>query len=84
MFRGGKLWKIHDGAVQLAGSRQCSTYDSVMMPCHWVADRPRFSVLLKTDLERTSPSRAPAPSPKAIYFVTVYRRLIGNKHLGRE
>jgi hypothetical protein len=48
-----------------------------------VSDRT-FVVLLKTDLAGTPPAHASGPSPKTLYFVTIYRRFIGNKYLGRE
>jgi hypothetical protein len=47
-------------------------YDPVMMSRLIVANRVS-SVLLKTDLEGTSPARAPTSTPKTVYFVTVSR-----------
>src|SRR6266849_2545875 len=71
-FRKEKLWQIHDGAVQLVGSRQCSMYDPGMRLRLIVANH--FSlVLFKTDLEGASPAHAPTSTPKTVYFVTVYR-----------
>jgi hypothetical protein len=71
-FREEKLWQIHDGAVQLVGSRQCSMYDPVMMSCLIVANRVSL-VLLKADLEGTSPTHAPTSTSKTVHFVTVSR-----------
>ena len=49
-----------------------------------IADRAFYLVLLETDLARTSTANAPSPSPKTLHAVTVHRRFIGNKYLGRE
>lgn len=47
-------------------------YDLSMMSRLIVANRVSL-VLLKTDLEGTSPAHAPNFTPKTVYFVAVYR-----------
>jgi hypothetical protein len=79
-----KRSQIRGGAVPQAASRQCSMY----APCSRDDESPVsdsvFLVLLKTDMAGTPPAHASGPSPKTLYFVTIYGRFIGNKYLGRE
>lgn len=49
-----------------------------------IANRAFYLVLLETNLARASTAHAPTPSPKTLHAVTVYRRFIGDKYLGRE
>lgn len=84
IFREEKRSQIRGGAVHQVASRQCSTYASCPRDDESPVSDRAFSVLLKTDLAGTPPAHASGPSPKTLYFVTIYRRFIGNEYLGRE
>lgn len=79
-----KQSQIRGGAVHQAASRQCSTYASRSRDDASPFSDRAFLVLLKTNLAGTPPAHASGPSPKTLHFVTIYRRFIGNKYLGRE